>query len=128
MATVQLQKEEKRILYVDDEEGLALLGQEFLGDLGYEVVSLFGSKEALAEFENSDSQFDMLVTDESMPYMSGIELAQKVYQLSPQTPVILCSGHLLTMEEPGMERTNIVAVLLKTDVCLKLPDLLEKYL
>lgn len=128
MKTGKLLPEEKKILYVDDEVGLALLGKEFLGDLGYQVTSVFGSKEALAAVENADSAFDLLVTDESMPYMSGIELAQKVYQLSPQTPVILCSGHLLTMEETGMEKTNIVAVLLKTDVCLKLPDLLEKYL
>lgn len=118
----------KKILYVDDEQGLALLGEEFLGDLGYAVTSAFGAEEAFAEFEKAEPAFDLVVTDESMPGMSGIELAQKIYQLAPQTPIILCSGHLLTMEEPGMAQTNIVAVLLKTDVCLKLPDMLEEYL
>lgn len=120
--------EEKKILYVDDEQGLALLGEEFLGDLGYQVTSAFGSAEALTEFEQTNSTFDLVVTDESMPGMSGIEMAHRIYQLSPETPVILCSGHLLTMEEPGMEQTNIVAVLLKTDVCVKLPDLLVEHL
>jgi len=118
----------KKILYVDDEQGLALLGEEFLGDLGYQVTSAFGSEEAYTLFEQAELSFDLVVTDESMPGMSGIELAQKIYQNSPQTPIILCSGHMLTMEEPGMEQTNIVAVLLKTDVCLKLPELLEEHL
>lgn len=125
---VELTESGKKILYVDDEQGLALLGEEFLGDLGYVVTSAFGPEEAFSKFEQADPAFDLVVTDESMPVMSGIELAQKIYQHSPQTPVILCSGHLLTMEEPGMEQTNIVAVLLKTDVCLKLPDMLEEYL
>ncbi|WP_303720637.1 response regulator [Malonomonas rubra] len=118
----------KKILYVDDEEGLALLGEEFLGDLGYVVTSAFDGEGALAEFKSAEPVFDLVVTDESMPGMSGIELAQKLYQCAPQTPVILCSGHMLSMEEPGMDQTNIVAVLLKTDVCLKLPDMLEDYL
>ncbi len=119
---------EKKILYVDDEQGLALLGEEFLGDLGYQVTSAFGAAEAWAAFEQSDTAFDLVVTDESMPGMSGIELAQKIYQRAPQVPVILCSGHMLTMEEAGMKQTNIVATLLKTDVCVKLPDLLEKFI
>ncbi len=128
MATEQPREKGKKVLYVDDEEGLALLGEEFLGDLGYQVTSVLGSEEALAEFEQADPAYDLVVTDESMPCMSGIELAQKIYLNSPQTPIILCSGHLLTMAEPGMEQTNIVAVLLKTDVCIKLPDLLEQHL
>lgn len=118
----------KKILYVDDEQGLALLGEEFLGDLGYEVICAFGGEEAFAEFEKADPSFDLVVTDESMPKMSGIELAQKIYAVSPETPVFICSGHLLTKEEEGMERANIVEVLLKTDVCLKLPELIEKHL
>ena len=128
MSTEDIMGGGKRILYVDDEQGLALLGEEFLGDLGYQVTSAFGGEEALAEFEKADPPFDLIVTDESMPGMSGIELAQKVRQIAPQTPVILCSGHMLTMEEPGMEQANIVAVFLNTDVCLKLPDILEAYL
>jgi DNA-binding NtrC family response regulator len=120
--------EGKKILYVDDEQGLALLGEEFLGDLGFQVKSAFSGEDAFTEFSQADPPYDLVVTDESMPTMCGIELAHKIYQVSPQTPVILCSGHLLTMEEPGMEQTNIVAVLLKTDVCLKLPDILKEHL
>lgn len=123
-----MSEQPKRILYVDDEQGLAMLGEEFLGDLGYAVTCAFSGEQALEEFLNAESSYDLIVTDESMPGMTGIELAQKVYLNSPHTPVILCSGHLLSMNEPGMEQANIVSVLLKTDVCLKLPDMLEEYL
>ncbi len=115
-----------RILYVDDEESLALLGEEFLGDLGYQVTSAFSGAAALELFQQDAGRFDLLVTDESMPGMSGIELAQAIFKFAPTLPVILCSGHLLTMKEPGMERTNIKAVLVKTEVCIKLPDLIEQ--
>ena len=128
MMTAQELGPGKRILYVDDEEGLALLGEEFLSDFGYQVESVFNGHQALARFEQAEAPFDLLVTDESMPGMSGIELAQKIYAIAPAVPVILCSGHLLTMDEEGMGKTNIVAVLLKTEVCLKLPDMLKQYL
>jgi len=118
----------KKILYVDDEESLALLGEEFLSDLDYQVTCAFGSEQALSLFQNTEDGFDLVVTDETMPGMSGIQLAQELYRISPETPVILCSGHLLTMAEEGMAKTNIKAVLIKTDVCAKLPSLLEEFL
>jgi len=117
-----------RILYVDDEQSLALLGEEFLGDLGYQVTSAFSAPMALELFGQDTEGFDLVITDESMPGMSGIELAQELGRISPQTPVILCSGHLLTMQEEGMDQTNIKAVLVKTEVCTKLPDLIDQVL
>ncbi len=119
---------QKRILYVDDEESLAVLGQEFLGDLGYQVDAAFSAAEALKAFGPDKAGYDLVVTDESMPKMSGIELAQELYRRAPQVPVILCSGHLLTMDEEGMADTNIRGVLVKTEVCLRLPDMIDALL
>ncbi|WP_321369669.1 response regulator [uncultured Desulfuromusa sp.] len=118
----------KRILFVDDEECLALLGAELLGDCGYSVTCEFNGELALQKFQQQEGGFDLVVTDESMPGMSGIKLAQSIFKISPSTPVILCSGHMLTMKEEGMETTNIVAVLKKTDVCRLLPETMEKFL
>ncbi len=115
----------KHILFVDDEECLASLGADLLEDFGYRVTAAFNGPDAYRLFAEQPDRFDLIITDESMPDMSGIELAQRVYELSPATPVILCSGHLLTMREQGMERTNIINVLAKTDICLKLPDYLD---
>lgn len=117
-----------RILYVDDEETLALLGEELLGDLGYQVSSAFSGDQAFELLQQNPQAYDLLITDESMPGINGIKLAQKIYQLNPQLPVVLCSGHLLTMHEAGMENTNIQAVLLKTEVCSKLPEIIERLL
>ncbi len=115
----------KRILYVDDEKSLALLGQEFLGDLGYQVDCAFSGKEALEIFSRHPGGYDLLITDESMLNISGIRLAQELYRTAPEMPVILCSGHMLTMHEAGLDKTNVKAVLMKTEVCLKLPGLIE---
>lgn len=116
----------KKILFVDDEESLALLGADLLEDFGYRVTCAFDGEEALQLFQQESSCFDLLITDVSMPGMNGIELAQKIFSISPATPVILCSGHMLTMQEKGMDKTNISAVLAKTAVCTKLPGMLEK--
>ncbi len=112
-------------MYVDDEENLALLGQEFLGDLGYLVDCAYSGEQALELFVQQPDRFDLVITDESMPNISGIQLAQELYRLASQVPVVLCSGHLLTMNEAGMEQTNIQAVLVKTEVCTKLPEIIE---
>jgi CheY-like chemotaxis protein len=117
-----------RILYVDDEQSLALLGEEFLGDLGYQVTAAFSGPMALELFKQAGVGYELVITDESMPGMSGIELAGELARISPRTPVILCSGHLLTMHEEGVEQTNIKAVLVKTEVCSKLPALIEQIL
>lgn len=117
---------DKRILFVDDEESLVLLGADLLGDYGYQVTCAFNAEMALQYFQHEHNIFDLVITDESMPGMSGIELAQELHRISSVTPVILCSGHMLTMQEQGMEQTNIKAVLSKTEICFKLPELLEK--
>lgn len=117
---------EKQILFVDDEEELALLGAELLEDFGYTVTCAFAGQEALKLFQQQPDTFDMVITDESMSGMSGIELAQELYRISPATPVILCSGYLLTMREEGMDKTNIKNVLNKTEMCAKLPRMIKR--
>ena len=116
----------KQILFVDDEESLALLGADLLDDFGYTVTCAFNGEDALQLFQLQSSCFDMVITDESMPGISGIKLAQELCLISPSTPVILCSGHMLTMQEEGMDKTNITAVLIKTAVCSELPGMIEK--
>ncbi len=118
----------KQILFVDDEEALALLGQDLLSEFGYQVTCAYSGEEALEIFEQGGQNYDLLITDEMMPGISGIELAQQIYQRNPALPVILCTGYFMTRGEAGMDRTNIQDVLAKTDVCVKLPELIDRLL
>ncbi|MCB0296069.1 MAG: response regulator, partial [Calditrichaeota bacterium] len=82
----------ERILLVDDEVPLVKVGQQILSQLGYQVTAETRSTAALATFSADPRQFDLLITDHTMPDMTGIELAQKVLAIRPELPVILVSG------------------------------------
>ena len=128
VAIVSEEIRKKQVLFVDDEPSLAALGAELLDDCGYSVTCEFDGEAALRKFQEQEGGFDLVITDESMPKMSGIELAQAIFKLSPSTPIILCSGHMLTMQEEGIGETNILAVLAKTEACGQLPTTVETIL
>jgi signal transduction histidine kinase/CheY-like chemotaxis protein len=81
-----------RILFVDDEASLARLGQEALSLMGYEVVSVLDSGEALNLFRAMPQQFDLVVSDQTMPVMTGTQLAQELRQIREDIPIVLCTG------------------------------------
>jgi len=110
-----------KVLLVDDEPALRALGEDLLVEEGCDVVCASSAQQALELFAQHEQRFNLVVTDESMPGKTGTELAQQLFQLAPELPVILCSGYLLSMEDEGIRATNIKAVLAKTDVFLKLP-------
>ncbi len=80
------------ILFVDDEEALVELGQEFLATLGYDVICRTSSREALALFRLDPSRFDLVITDHTMPDMTGVQLAKDMLAVRPDIPIILASG------------------------------------
>jgi PAS domain S-box-containing protein len=82
----------EHILYVDDEEMLRELGTNMLQRLGYRVTARGNSLEALVCFQNEPRSFDLVITDQTMPGMTGIDLARRMLQLRPELPIILCTG------------------------------------
>ena len=82
----------ERILLVDDEEQIIDLERRILERLGYKVTSKMDSEEALKEFSARPYGFDLVITDMTMPKMTGDRLAQKLMDINPQIPVILCTG------------------------------------
>lgn len=82
----------ERILFVDDEEPIVDLVLGFLGNYGYEVSCFTDSLEALAHFKENPNAFDLVITDMTMPGMSGAKLAQEVLAINKDMPVILCTG------------------------------------
>jgi CheY-like chemotaxis protein len=83
----------ERILFVDDEESIIYLGKEMLEEFGYEVTIKRSSIEAFTTFCDCPENFDLVITDKSMPDMTGFELAEKILKIQPGMPVILCSGY-----------------------------------
>jgi PAS domain S-box-containing protein len=82
-----------RILFVDDEAALVKLGEKMLQGLGYTVVATTSSLEALAIFRSRAEQFDLLITDYTMPQLTGLELIEEIRRIRADMPVILCSGY-----------------------------------
>jgi CheY-like chemotaxis protein len=80
------------ILFVDDEKSIADLGKEMLERLGYRVLVRTSSVEALMAFRARPKDFDIVVTDKTMPNMTGFELAEQLKQIRPDIPIILCTG------------------------------------
>jgi DNA-binding NtrC family response regulator len=82
----------EKILFVDDESALADLGQQRLGELGYQVETRTSPIEALEAFRANPQKFDLVITDLAMPQMSGLNLARKIMEIRPGMPIILCTG------------------------------------
>lgn len=80
------------VLLIDDETLIAELGQQMLRRLGYKIVTHTNPVEALEIFRKNKDKFDIIITDMSMPYMSGDKLSQELRSIRPDIPIILCSG------------------------------------
>ena len=97
----------ERILFVDDEEQITTLGKLILEDLGYTVTSTLRSSEALKIFRNNPNDFDLVISDISMPGLSGFELSNEISDIRSDIPIILCTGFSNLIHE-SMERNDSV--------------------
>jgi len=82
----------EHILFVDDEEDLAALGNEMLESLGYQVTTMTSSREALETFRAAPHKFDLVVTDMTMPQLTGRSLARQLIAIRADLPIVLCTG------------------------------------
>jgi len=83
----------ERILLVDDEADIVSAVQTYLGQAGYTVAPFTDSREALAAFQSGPSDFDLVITDLTMPHLTGLDLAQELLRLSPRLPIIITTGY-----------------------------------
>jgi CheY-like chemotaxis protein len=82
----------EKILFVDDEELLATLGGRILERLGYQVETQTSANVALENFISDPNKFDLVITDQTMPNITGTELASELLTIRPDIPIILCTG------------------------------------
>jgi CheY-like chemotaxis protein len=95
------------ILYLDDEEPLAVLMKKMLEHLGHRVTAFTRSEEALSAFTATPTAFDLVMSDLSMPGMSGIEFAQSVRAVRPDALVVIVTGHI---QPKDVERAHAAGV------------------
>ncbi|MDR4492939.1 MAG: PAS domain S-box protein [Nitrospirales bacterium] len=102
-----------RIMFVDDEVPITRWAKDMLEELGYHVVIHTNGQEAIRDFTLHFNDYDALITDQTMPGMTGEQLAQHVLNIRPEFPVILCSGFSYTMSELKAKSMGIRAYLIK---------------
>jgi two-component system cell cycle sensor histidine kinase/response regulator CckA len=103
----------ERILFVDDEKMLVDIGQQALQRLGYDVVSRTSPIEALELFKAKPDFFDLVITDKTMPGMTGDSLAKELISIRPNLPVIICTGYSQTVDHERAKQIGIKAFVMK---------------
>jgi signal transduction histidine kinase/ActR/RegA family two-component response regulator len=103
----------ERILVVDDEAIIVELNTQRLSRLGYEVSTRTSSVDALEFFRKEPDRFDLVVTDYTMPNMTGMDLARELMKIRPDIPIILCTGHSESISPETAKQGGIKAFLMK---------------
>ena len=111
--TDSVKKGSERILFVDDEIALARLGKQMLEHYGYSVTISVDPLKAIDQFRQDPDQFDMVITDLTMPNMSGNKLVEEMMKIRSDIPVIVCSGHSDLIDSDITDQKGIKAFLAK---------------
>jgi len=103
----------ERILLVDDEEQIVEMLQKMLEHLGYRLTVTTSSAKALELFRSEPDAFDLVITDQTMPEITGVELSKRLRGIRSDIPVILCTGHNETVTEGKLKAVGISEYLMK---------------
>jgi PAS domain S-box-containing protein len=118
----------ERILFVDDEEMLVELGKSMLTGMGYDVIGRTSSLEALKLFQSSPDQFDLVITDMTMPNMTGIELAREIMRIRPGIPIILCTGFSEAITPESVKSAGLRELILKPIIKRQIAEAIRRAL
>ena len=118
----------EHMLLVDDEEVLLEIATKMLETLGYQVTSRASSIEALKLFEARSRDFDLVITDMTMPQMTGDKLALKLLKIRPDIPIVLCTGFSERIGEKEARKLGIKQFLMKPFVLKDLGEVVKKAL
>jgi PAS domain S-box-containing protein len=116
------------ILFIDDEEILVNMTKRMLKKLGYKVVAKTSSSEALEIFRAHPEKFDLIITDQTMPDLTGMQLARELRSVRPDIPIILCTGYSENVSEEKIKAAGINDLLMKPVVMRKLAETIRQVL
>jgi len=121
----------ERILVIDDEAAIVRLCHQMLTNYGYQVTLQSSSLEALALFKSQPDDFDLVLTDMTMPDMNGDKLTAEMKKIRPDIPVILCSGYSKNISDEKISEIGIIAYIrkpfVKNELLKSIRSALDRY-
>ncbi len=110
---IPIKRGNERILLVDDDEPIVRIEKQRLEHLGYHVTSKTNSTDALKLFQAGPHKFDLVVTDMTMPNMTGVELSRNLLEIRPDIPIIICTGFSELIDEERAAALGIRGYVMK---------------
>ena len=116
------------ILFVDDEVSIAKMMKRMFQRLGYKIETATTPQDALDRFGLNPNHFDLVITDMTMPQMTGSRLSEKLKDIRPDIPIIICTGHSNFMDEKKAKELGIAAYVMKPISMLEIAQTIRKVL
>ncbi len=126
--TIPIQKAHACVLFVDDEESITQLAKKMLEHLGYEAEVCTDSIEALQAFRSNPFHYDVVITDQTMPHLTGDAFARELLKIRPDLPIILCTGFSYTVTPEKATALGIRAFLMKPILSYELAQTIQRVL
>jgi len=127
-ATIESPTGEGRILFVDDEPAVVRMGEKLLGRLGYTVQGETSSVQALRIFRAEPTGFDLVVTDQTMPDMTGETLSREIRRIRADVPIIVCTGFSRTFTPEKAQEAGLDGYVMKASLASDLGGVVHKVL
>jgi len=124
----KLPKGSETILFVDDEISITKMAQKMLQRLGYKVETTITSQDALDRFYLNPDHFNLVITDMTMPQITGARLSEKLKEIRPDIPIIICTGHSDLVDEKKAKKLGIAAYVMKPISMLEIAQTIRKVL
>ncbi|MFH2065407.1 MAG: ATP-binding protein [Pseudomonadota bacterium] len=129
LKTKLLPKGTEHILFLDDEKDLVEIGSRMLSELGYSVEARLDPFEALAVFRDNPDRFDLIITDMTMPKITGEKLSKEIMKIRMDIPIILCTGFRQELTKKQLSEAGIKTVIMKpltvTELARTVRDVLD---
>ncbi len=109
----EIPRGKETILFVDDEISIAKMAQRMFERLGYKVEMATKPQDALERFTSNPDYFDLVITDMTMPQMTGVDLSEKLMDIRKNIPIIICTGHSALVDEEKAKEMGLAALLMK---------------
>ncbi len=123
-----LPKGHEHILFIDDEKDIVHLYRQILENLGYKVTTKTNSLDTVKDFKKNPDSYDLVITDQTMPNMTGAELAKEILAIRPDIPIILCTGYSETISHEKALELGIKDMILKPLTMTTIASSIRKFL